>query len=162
MASMCISVVNFATIVTGAGITVGFIGTYILALPELDRDIRRQFYKNALYLRGIYDCRNQVGQWSMGSGFTSENHDICFTLVDYIYQPGVSIREETPVRVESEATRLRFYYSDGNEELVHLENTLPRTALWETLTMVLNRRCRRMGIGVAFVGAVIAVIGAII
>lgn len=154
--------VDAAPLLTGIGIIISFIGTYILALPELDRDYRQRFYRNAPYLRKMNEIRNQVGQWSMGTGFTVEENIICYTFVDQMYHPDSEIREETPICVESSATELIFHYSDGGKEQAQLGNTEPRIALYRTLSLVLDRRCRQMGVAIAFTGALIAIVGAVL
>lgn len=148
-----------SVLISGLGIFVAFLGTYILALPDLDRTRRRHFYRIAPTLRPLFRLRENVKDTGRGAGFSSKDRTICYTFIDYIDQQGLEEPPEvTPRKITMGAARILVTFPGGTEE-PYCRGGPSQIHFTKIVDLALERKCRKLGISIAWVGTLTAIVG---
>jgi hypothetical protein len=147
------------TVVSGLGICLTGIGTFVRVAPDLERRTRRHFYSIAPFTRGLFSLRNHVKKRDEGYRFTIEHRQVCKEFIDYV--DAHDIREppdEVPKSVTNGAAALEIELPNGDTEN-YLQGNPSQRSIVELLTLSIERACRNYGLLIAVIGAVITVVG---
>lgn len=151
-----------SSLVSGFGILIVFLGTYVLALPELSRRWRHQFYRMTPHLRTVFLLREHVRDADRGVRFSTEDRTICYTFIDYIDQQDLEEPpEETPSKIAMDGAQITATFPDGSEES-YCRGGDSQLHFMRSVGHALERRCRIMGISIAWVGTLIAIVGTVL
>ena len=155
--------IEFTSYLSFIGGFLGFFGTYIVAIPDLDQRHRLRFYQKCSRLNELYEERLEAREYGFGSYYTLVDNTLCYTCLDRLYQKGDLQTETTeiPARVELHTDWVRIYYSDGSKTEIDSYG-LARSELIEIIDLALRRRCRTMGLEIAAVGIVVLFFSAIL
>ena len=150
------------TVMSAIGIFVTAIGTFIRVTPDLDRDIRRRFYRNAPKTRKLFDIRSDIKQSGKGYWFTIQNRRISRELIDYVDSSTLEEPpDEIPKKIATDAARMKAEFSGGRVDYFVRGKPSHRT-LVRILTLSIEKKCRNYGLLIATIGAVLAITGAIL
>lgn len=134
------------------GSLLGFLGTYIVAIPDIDQKHRVRFYKIHPQLRELYTERQEVRRSSIGDSFFSKKYTIRYSLLDHLFQKG-DIKENLPIPdgVVIRTDQTILLYDDRDKRVVD-SHGLARQEFVEVLDLALRYRCRTIGLKIAAVG----------
>lgn len=144
------------------GIFLTGMGTFVRVAPDLDRQIRRQFYKIAPFTRELFDLRRDVKKSDKGVRFTVEHKRVSKEAIDYL--DAHDIREppnQVPKSVTNVAAELEIELPNGETES-YAQGTFGQRALVELITHSIERACRNYGLLIAVIGAGTTIIGTIV
>lgn len=135
------------------------IGTFVRVMPDLNRGIRRHYYRNAPLTRDLFRIRKDVKHSPRWRSWTISNERVCREFIDYIDANDiVEPPDELPIAIGNQAADLVAEFSDGSDER-YLRGGISKQRLVEILTNAIERSCRNSGLGIAFVGTLTLILG---
>lgn len=159
---MAIETMLISEMVSVAGILMIFIGTYGLALPDLDRKTRKRTYCMAPHLRKMYKLREETREIDRGWNIITENKTICYTFIDFIERKELETPpDDVPTQIRTGGAEIVAKFNDGTEEAYYRGGD-SRVAFIQIVSLALERRARIMGISIALMGTIVALVGTVL
>lgn len=138
------------------------IGTFIRVTPDLDRSVRRHFFRNYAMTRKLFELRKKVKDSDKGVNYTVYHQRVIKEFIDYV--DSTDIKEppdDFPHSIASSAACIEVEYENGDTE-EFLRGGASKRTLVELLTLSIERRCRNFGLLVAFIGTGFVIAGAVL
>lgn len=149
-------------IISAIGIFITGIGTFIRAVPDLDRPIRHHFYKNAPKTRELFESRSHIKEIGKERTYTLTNRRVSRELIDYVDSNALEDPpDRTPERLITDATQIKVEYPNGDTDYFIKGKIAHRTFI-ELLTLSIEKRCRNYGLLIAVIGTGLAISGTIL
>jgi hypothetical protein len=150
------------TLLSILGLSLVGLGTFVRVMPDLNRDIRRHYYRNAPLTRDLFRIRKEVRQSDRWQSWTVSNERVCREFIDYIEANDIEEPpEELPISVRNEAADLVAEFPDGSEKR-YMRGGVSKFKIVEILTNTIERTCRNSGLGIALVGTLTLIAGRLI
>lgn len=148
------------TIVSIAGILLTLLGTFVRAVPDVDRRARRRFYCISPFTRELFSKRMDVKRSARGYRHPIEHPRVRREVIDYIdAHDTAEPPDQIPKMVKNGAARIEIELPNGEVEY-YLQGGDSKRTLVELLTQSIERACRNWGLAIAIIGALIAILGA--
>lgn len=149
-------------VISAVGIFITGIGTFIRAVPDLDRPIRRHFYRNAPKTRKLFESRSLIKKAGKEKVYTITNRRVARELIDYVDSTGLEDPpEEIPKKMMTHGAEIKVEYPDGEID-TFVEGKIAHRTFIELFSLAIEKRCRNYGLLIAVIGTGLAIGGAIL
>lgn len=149
----------FGTIISVIGVFLTGIGTFVRVAPDLERHIRRHFYRISPSTRDLFSLKKEIKRSKKGVQFTIDNKGVRREFIDYIDAHHLrEPPEQLPKTVTNVAADFEIELPDGQIIRYPLGELSQRT-LVELLTLTIERKCRNNGLLIGIIGVGITIIG---
>jgi hypothetical protein len=148
-----------STVLSAAGVFIIFVGTYVHALPDLQREWRLPFYRHTGPLRVYYNLKEDIREMDRGVRPITEDRRICNTFLDHLDDLAYEdLPEEAPKKIEAEAARIVVTHQDDTVK-AYCRGSDPQRQFMKVVSLALERECRILGMGIIWVGSLLALVG---
>lgn len=146
-------------VVSAVGIFITATGTFIRVAPDLDRRIRRPFFKYTPLTSTLFSIRSQVKESDRGVKHTVRHRRALREFIDYVDANDINEPpDQIPVSIKAEAAYIQAESPEGQTSN-YLKGRPSNRTLVEILTQSIEKRCRNYGLLIASLGAVMTIIG---